>query len=179
MITSRSVKTCASRTVSCSKPFSKQISARGRYAITDLVVDMDSPKYASVETIQTFVQELQPISFSYTNMRKLSIKAPYAIMDATIMKSIMNLEAPFDSVELEFFAFVGPQNDQWLRVKPLKEVSLTVNDGVGYKNSLNDALAGLCHHHPNLKTLKINNRTPHYVDVNRSLFPKKTVFLFC
>lgn len=150
------------------------VSMPGAYAITDLVVHIDKPDVLETDFQQVVVQLAATLP-RYLNLRSLHIKAPFAALDGELLKNIVSINAPFDELELDIWAFYSPCSTMWDGVKRrrLNKLSLTLNDGMAFPSSCTDMLSGLRQAQDrDMEFCRITNATPHPVSIPRALLPR-------
>ncbi len=144
---------------------------RGAYAVTHLVLDLAHNDILEKE-LSKVVHDLSRVVQSYKNLRKLSISAPYAALDGTHVQSLIDLECPYNELDLAVWAFHTPLPRMW-KGRKLKSLEISVCDGVAFHNSINHMLCGLKQgQEGNLRHLSVVNETPHHITISNNLLPK-------
>lgn len=143
---------------------------QGSYAVTQLVLDLSYPQILEKE-LSKIILDMSKALVSYKNLRKITVRAPYAAMDGSQVQRIMELDAPFNELSIDVWAFHTPQQHMWTARK-LKSLEITISDGVAFPNSINHMLCGLKHDQENMHHLSVLNDTPHIAIIPKSLLPK-------
>lgn len=143
----------------------------GSHAVTTLIMDL-SNRCIVEQDISRVTDELAATLPKYMNLRKLSIYAPYAALDGTHVQALMNMDSPFNELELIMWTFHTPSPHMWTG-RSLRNLELEVNDGVAFPYAVQDLLVGLKEFQEHsLNELYITNNTPHRVVVPQAVLPK-------
>jgi hypothetical protein len=150
------------------------LSRTGAYAITDLVVRLDQPDVLETDFRQAVTQVAETLP-RYLNLRSLHIKAPFAALDGQLLSNILSINAPFEELDLDIWAFYSPCSSMWNNVKKkkLRRLCVTLNDGMAFPSSCADLLSGLRQaQNREMDYFNITNATPHPISVPRALLPR-------
>ncbi len=145
----------------------------GSHAVTTLIMDL-SNRCIVEQDITRITDALHVTLPKYINLRKLSIYAPYAALDGTHIQALMNMDSPFNELELIMWTFHTPSSHMWTG-RSLRNLEIEVNDGVAFPYAVQDLLIGLKEFQEHsLNELYITNNTPHRVVVPHTMLPKVT-----
>jgi hypothetical protein len=112
--------------------------------------------------VREFIQVFRKNSKRFYNLRKLSIKAPYATIEGDMIRDLMHAKSTYTHLDLDMFTFHSPVQDMWVSpLIKLEDVTVTFNDGVGFPLAGSELLKGVECHLPHLRDLWIYNESPH------------------
>lgn len=162
----RPVRTYASRVISTPVYlFKPELEARGAYAINTLIAVLDDPQHQET-SIFDFITQFKHCSFTYANLRKLKLIAPYATLNGRIVSELMSVSSCLNELELDVWSFNNPMPNQWHSdTINLKVLEITLADGIAYKNAFNEILDGLETSQSSLSKVVLQNNSPHPVKI--------------